>query len=400
MLVAELPDDEELRLLDLSSYNILDTAPEEDFDQLVELAADLCNSPISLISLIDRDRQWFKSKTGIEDTETSRSVAFCSHAILDDAIMQVEDARLDERFADNPNVTGELNVRFYAGAPIYSPTGYKLGTICVLDHEPRRLDAKQEKALSILSRQVTRLLELRARKDYIQRRAKELLELKNKTVEQTIRKQEEERQLIAAELHENLAQTIAASRMFLSMAEENESMRLTGIQKARECLGSLLDDVRALSNSLSPSAINAIPLEQLVADFVYKQKKRYPFPVSLQVNGSTETTAVDICLACIRTIETWMEVVAARSAPADMRITLAIEDRISLAIDTNGGMYEFPLLEKEILLSTIYGRVNGLGGTITVEQPAAALVRLEIRLPVQAPLELIKADKKGYHTVK
>jgi len=388
MLVAEFPDDEELRLLDLASYHILDTAPEEDFDQLVELAAELCNSPISLITLIDRDRQWFKSKTGIKDTETSRSVAFCSHAILDDTIMQVEDARLDERFADNPNVTGELNVRFYAGAPIYSPTGFKLGTICVLDHQPRRLDAKQEKALSILSRQVTRLLELRARKDYIQRRAKELLELKNKTVEQTIRKQEEERQLIAVELHENLAQTIAASRMFLSMAEENESMRLTGIQKARECLGSLLNDVRALSNSLSPSAINAVPLEQLVEDFVYKQKKRYPFPVSLQVEGSTDTTVVDICLACIRTIETWMEIIAGQSVPAGMRISLVIDEYIGLTIDTNGGTYELPLLEKEVLLSTIYGRVSGLGGSIAVKQPGKTSVRLEIRLPLEVPFAL------------
>lgn len=110
MLIAQLPSDEDLRLIDLASYDLLDTPPEKAFDELVELACQLFDCPVSLITLLDENRQWFKSKRGIEDTETPREYSFCSHAILGDDVMIVNDARRDERFADNPLVTGKLQV--------------------------------------------------------------------------------------------------------------------------------------------------------------------------------------------------------------------------------------------------------------------------------------------------
>ena len=136
MLIAQLPTNENNRLRDLYSYDILDTPAETDFDELVELASQICKCPISLITLIDKDTQWLKSKKGIEKTQTPRDVAFCSHAILQDDVMVVENALEDERFHDNPLVTEDPNIRFYAGAPIVSPAGHKLGTVCIIDSEP------------------------------------------------------------------------------------------------------------------------------------------------------------------------------------------------------------------------------------------------------------------------
>ncbi|MBW4651543.1 MAG: PAS domain S-box protein [Kaiparowitsia implicata GSE-PSE-MK54-09C] len=153
--------DETARLQALYQYQILDTATESAFDDLTQLAAQICDVPIALISLIDAERQWFKSKIGIDVSETPRDVAFCNLVICDDATMIVHDARDDARFCKNPFVTGDPHIRFYAGAPLKTPTGYRIGTLCVIDQTPRRLRPDQVSALEALSRQVISQLELR-----------------------------------------------------------------------------------------------------------------------------------------------------------------------------------------------------------------------------------------------
>lgn len=149
------------RILDLQNHFILDTPPEQDYDELVELAAMICNCPVSMISLIDKNRQWFKAKVGLEDTETHRDVSICSHAIQQDEVFVIENALADDQFAHFPAVTGGIRLRFYAGAPIVSSAGYKLGTLCVVDKRPKLLLPRQLEALKKLSRQASRLLELR-----------------------------------------------------------------------------------------------------------------------------------------------------------------------------------------------------------------------------------------------
>jgi GAF domain-containing protein len=158
---------EAIRLADLHSYKILDTPEENDFNELVELAAMICNCPTSLISFVDEDRQWFKAKIELDAQQTSRDISFCSHAIKQDDIFVVENALSDERFKDNDLVTRGIRLRFYAGAPIVSPTGQKLGTICVIDKRPKTLLPKQAEALKMLSRQVSRLLELRIKNEQL-----------------------------------------------------------------------------------------------------------------------------------------------------------------------------------------------------------------------------------------
>ena len=158
---APLPVDETDRLAALYALDILDSAPEQDFDDIVALASNVCGTPMSLVSLLDTDRQWFKAKIGTDLLETDRDVSFCAHAILGRDLMVVPDATKDARFADNPVVTGPDGIRFYAGAPLITTEGYALGALCVADNEPRRLDVEQLQALRALARQVTSQIELR-----------------------------------------------------------------------------------------------------------------------------------------------------------------------------------------------------------------------------------------------
>ena len=146
------PANEETRLATLRALNILDTAPDERFDRLTRLARRLFGVPIALVSLIDADRQWFKSASGLAATETPRDISFCGHAILGDRVFMVPDAAVDERFHDNPLVTGATNVRFYAGCPLQMPGGSRLGTLCLIDHNPRDLDAEELDLLTDLAR--------------------------------------------------------------------------------------------------------------------------------------------------------------------------------------------------------------------------------------------------------
>jgi anti-sigma regulatory factor (Ser/Thr protein kinase) len=149
------------RLAALRRYRILDTEPEQRFDDLVLLASQICGTPMALISLVDRDRQWFKARVGVDVLQTSREIAFCAHAIEQPDLLVVPDALQDARFRDNPLVRAEPHIRFYAGAPLTTAEGHALGTICVLDRQPRLLTSEQRAALQALQRQVMAQLELR-----------------------------------------------------------------------------------------------------------------------------------------------------------------------------------------------------------------------------------------------
>ena len=169
MEAAPLPDNEDERLAELLSYDVLDTEAEQLFDDLTTLASQICDTPIALISLIDPDRQWFKSRVGLDAEETSREIAFCSHAILQDDVFEIPNASLDPRFHDNPLVTGAPDIRFYAGAPLVSPSGHAIGTLCTIDRKPRKLTESQKTPLQPLSKSVVAHLELKRKNRELER---------------------------------------------------------------------------------------------------------------------------------------------------------------------------------------------------------------------------------------
>ncbi len=184
MPAAARPANESSRLKALKSLDILDTLPEKEYDQIVTLAARICDVPIALVSLVDSERQWFKARTGIDAESTHRDVAFCAHALLaPDETLVVEDATCDQRFSDNPLVTDEPGIRFYAGVPLCDADGHALGTLCAIDMQPKKFSELQKHSLNILAANVESLLQLRkARQE--QEKLIELLQQKNDELEQ------------------------------------------------------------------------------------------------------------------------------------------------------------------------------------------------------------------------
>ncbi|TYQ25225.1 GAF domain-containing protein [Pseudanabaena sp. UWO311] len=204
MQKPQIPLNESDRQAALERYNILDTLPEQEYDDLTQLAANICGTPIALISLIDRDRQWFKSSVGIDALETPRDISFCGHAVANDEFLNVPDAIQDPRFADNPLVVNEPNIRFYAGVPLKTSDNFNLGTLCVIDRQPRDLTPQQIKQLEALGRLVISQLELRRNNE-----ASKLL------MSELIRRQQTEK-LVTAQ--NQIAGVLAESSSFSSAA--------------------------------------------------------------------------------------------------------------------------------------------------------------------------------------
>lgn len=199
-MAVQMPTNEVARVAALQRYAILDSEPEQGFDDLTLLASYICQTPIALISLVDENRQWFKSRVGLSISETSREIAFCSRAILQSDIFIVPDTLQDERFRNNPLVVSEPNIRFYAGAPLITEEGYALGTLCVVDRTPREVSPDQKEALKALSRLVLAQLEFR----------RNLVLLKEALNDRT--KEEHERQKELTEVQETLFRVLGLGR--------------------------------------------------------------------------------------------------------------------------------------------------------------------------------------------
>jgi len=212
--ILDTPNEKE-RLTKLYSYEILDTPNEEEFDRIARLVATICGTRQANISLVDKDRQWFKAIHNMTDKETPRDLAFCAHTILDDQVFIIPNALEDERFHDNPLVTKDKGVRFYAGMPLITPEGYRIGSLCAIDTEPRTLSQDQIDALEILSTHVVNHLELRAQNKKIlaqQQRIEKLSEQKSRLLS-----------ILVHDLRSPLANVAGIVSMFQEMdLEENE----------------------------------------------------------------------------------------------------------------------------------------------------------------------------------
>jgi GAF domain-containing protein len=237
-----IPRDEPERLADLHDYGVLDTPPEDAIDAITRLAAQICGAPIALVSLVDSDRQWFKSKVGWSQPETPRNIAFCAHAIMGRRLMVVKDATQDVRFAANPLVRHQPRIRFYAGAPLVSARNHALGTLCVMDRVPRTLKPEQAEALRLLSRVVIAYLDLR--RELIQSRNGPPARARRTKAAPTsldagVRTRQEFLLQVAHELR-----TTAAAMVQLSIL----ALKQTGAGPARRSVETLLSSAKALGD--------------------------------------------------------------------------------------------------------------------------------------------------------
>jgi GAF domain-containing protein len=170
----EFAKSEAARLASLDQYALLDTLAEEEFDALTRLAAYIAGTPIALITFVDHERQWFKAKVGLALQQTPRSQAFCHYTIQGTDVLEVPDAQLDERFLNNPLVTGDPHIRYYCGVPLTTPEGYRLGSLCVIDRQPRQLDVRQQEALLTLAGEVMARLELKRQKQKLEEQTRQM----------------------------------------------------------------------------------------------------------------------------------------------------------------------------------------------------------------------------------
>jgi signal transduction histidine kinase len=265
MASSRIPENEQLRLKELYEYHILDTESDEDFNEIVQIASSICSTPISLVSLIDTDRQWFKAKVGLDTEETGRNVSFCSHAILGSELFIIPDASRDERFHDNPLVTGRPDIRFYAGVPLVSPSGNNMGSLCVIDTVPRQLTEQQQEVLRVLGKQVVKLMELH----------KKNIELIITSDQE--RKQRKELQRISAIqnrilsiLAHDMRGPLGAMRTLFEMEMPLEKFRDMALSQVNVSLG-LLDNVvewGQLQVAGSPEKRNEYVLNELVQEIL------------------------------------------------------------------------------------------------------------------------------------
>ena len=232
---------EALRLAALDLYDILDTPTESGFDDIVHIASQICGTPMALISLVDDRQQWFKAAIGVAAPETPRDIAFCAHAIEQQDVFTVADTQDDVRFAENPLVTGDPNLRFYAGAPLMTPDGLALGTLCVLDNRPRVLTADQSAALQALARQVMSQLELR------KALAKE-------------RADERHRQLLVDELRHRIRNTLSVVQAIVSQSLRNTP----DVAEARRSIDARLSAMANAHDLLTRTNWSAASIRQIV----------------------------------------------------------------------------------------------------------------------------------------
>jgi signal transduction histidine kinase len=404
----KLPNERE-RLGALHRLHILDTPPEKSFDDLAQLASVVCGAPVSLITLVDKDRQWFKARVGIDRDETPRDQAFCAHTILDAAnLTVVEDATRDARFLANPLVTGDPNIRFYAGAPLVMRDGHSLGSLCVIDRVPRSLTAEQLEALAIIRDQVVREIESRR---FVTRAQSSLAELESvvghKSAEiaqqaeslQTLAMrllavQDDERRRIARELHDSAGQLLAGAIMSLDAATNDirsgRPPALDMIQECRELLLQLTTEIRTMSYLLHPPMLDEAGLAVALEVYAQGIQARSGLRVTLDVPPDFRRLPAEFELAMFRVVQECLTNVHRHSGSESAHICVEDQgDEIILDVEDKGrGIAAEKLVELQkggggVGTQGMRERVHEYGGNMEISSSSRG-TRVRFRFPIPA----------------
>lgn len=416
----QITSDERARLAALREYDILDTVPEEAFDDLVLLAANICEVPIAFIGFVDAKREWLKSKAGLNISEIPRYITFCLRTIVGNDLCVVSDALADEEYATNPLVVGEPHIRFYAAAPLVTPDGYSIGAICVIDHVARELTGEQMEALRILARQVMAQLELRKKENVLRFNHDELergvaertaellgvnLPLKDeiagrKDVEkerlqllgQLVTAQEEERQRIARELHDQVGQYLAALMMGIkalrdaSLVPAESNDRFSQLQKLTTTFA---QEIRHLSLELHPPALDDLGLHTALSNYVEEWSERYGVAVDFHSNGlSNDRLPPAIETAVYRIVQEALTNVIKHAQAKRVSILLEYRNnRVVVLVEDDGTGFDVeaaankPIAERRLGMIGMRERIELVGGTLDVESAPRVGTTILARIP-------------------
>ncbi|WP_290796977.1 GAF domain-containing protein [Flavihumibacter sp. UBA7668] len=381
-MINELPDfREEMRLADLYSFGILDTEEEEDFSQLVELAANITNCPMAAISFIDKDRQWFKAIKNMGVRETRRDEAFCHHTIQQDEVLMVSDAGTDIRFQNNPYVTGDPNISFYAGAPISSISGQKLGAVCVLDSaNNRQLSKFQLESLQTIANQISRLLELKRKNKSLINYTNKLIEAEKALHRLSIKEEESERNFIANQLHENFAQTLAATKLYIEFAETEKDLAASFLAKSKDNIEHIINEIRLLCNYIKPVDNYQASPTLLINEYIKQWSLNSNVEVSYLMESEEELPS-ESGLFIYRLLQTVLPLTKTyRVRKLNLSIILGSDIEINVNYQPNSNYtvdpYQLLLLKKSISMA------QAEGGQLLVTRTAEGAHQIMIHLPL------------------
>lgn len=379
-----VPDNEIDRLKEVYSLDILDTSEEEDYNSLVELAAFVTGCPTSVISIMDKERQWFKSKTGLEAKQTPRAEAVCAHTIVHGKLMVVEDLSMDNRFKNYPLVNGTDGFRFYAGVPIYSPSGHALGTVCTVDKHPKKLTEQQCTALNAIAIQASKLLELRqkARKVFFQ--TKQALQLEKHTLQYQIRQQQEENELIGNELHENLAQSVTQALHILKLSDTLLLSKDDIIKRVERILNEVLGNIRQLSYSVSPTDNLNVGSEEKLKQLFNEFSASSGSNITFSCTGDLDTLNPEKLSHLFRIITDHLHSYEQIKGGISQKIYIQINVGLNLDLQiTADNDLNYLSKKRMIVFNSIKHRCEMLLGTAFLERVGLKTSALKIQIPLR-----------------
>jgi signal transduction histidine kinase len=369
------------RLAALRRYDVLDTPPEEQFERIVRLAARWFDVPISLVTLLSENRLWFKACKGLDRCETSREVSFCKHNIYDEEVLVVEDATQDPRFRDNPMVTGPPGIRFYAGAPLIAPGGHVVGSLCVVDTEPRDAGSMNFDALKDMAAIVVDELELRASNEKLEARRRQVQDLTRALTNA----EEAERRRLSNLLHEDLQQVLQAVRIKLETLAGQEPLSTEPreqIATVQERVNDAIEITRGLSARFAPPVGN----ESLADTFDWlatKMEETYDLTVVLDTHGSVRVPDETLKTLLYRVVRELLFNVVKHAEVDQARLSLATEqDRLRVVVEDKGkGFVPEQQMEGGLGLASVRERIEALGGTVEIASQPSEGTRVVIDLP-------------------
>lgn len=333
MRIAPVPLNEDLRIQDLHAHQILHEEFSQDFTDLVALAAHIYGCPFASIQLLDRDRAVVKAGVGVATIEVSRDVTFCAHAILDHKIFIVGDALQDDRFADNPFVTGEMSLRFYAGMPITSSNGFNLGAVCVMDQKPHALSPEQSRHLETISRQISRLLELKLSNKQLAHAAQKRLDFEKDVTQSILTEHHRTSRMIARELHENIAQRLAATSFFMDAIAANHTDPM--IQHSQKQIRDIMDEVRQLSYTVLPTTLESLNFKDTIEVIASQYEQQHRVKIKVSYSGKADLDK-NLSQSLYIVLNEAFDNARIHGGAEELRLEVAVKDTLVIRVRDNG----------------------------------------------------------------